>query len=157
VALRVALTTALPAGCDCYGHPQHRAGDLAWIGFPGSDDTLHFIEADDEGWCWEPAGTDATLRETDASVATPDTFMQAFVHGWHHSAACCDGNLEGFKDVVATTRNGMFSTPLIRFLTRYAGSIEAKRFMSLVLPDPTCPSTLSGEQNARADFCSVVE
>jgi hypothetical protein len=40
---------------------------------------------------------------------------------------------------VITGHNGMFSKPLLQFLTSYIGFIEAKRFMRLALPERQCP------------------
>ena len=84
-------------GCSGYRHRQWRTADE-----PGNSEyTLRFVEADDEGWFWDPRQAHEALRLIRNTVARRDTIVLTFVHGWHHSAECCDGNVEGFRNTLA--------------------------------------------------------
>jgi hypothetical protein len=114
----VALCSAL-AGCS-FEHMQHRPGEHSGVASPEFD--LQFIEADDEGWFWEPAQGNAALSLVEKAAAKNDTIVVLFVHGWHHSARCCDGNVEGFKEVLRRLRPRRtirFSTSTIATSTGY--------------------------------------
>jgi len=93
-----ALVALMVSGCPSAYHEPARLGDRAHISKIEYD--LYFVEADDEGWFWEPAQADQAFGAIAESVAVRDTIVVTFVHGWHHSARCCDGNLEGFKEVL---------------------------------------------------------
>jgi len=85
----------LLAGCSCYHKPYRTAKPER-----GVAPEVHFIEADDQGWFWNPEqGTEALQAVRDAAEAG-DTVVVTFVHGWHHLAGCCDGNLAGFKEIL---------------------------------------------------------
>ena len=71
---------------------------------------LHFVEADDEGWFWDPEQARAARQAVEDSVRESDTFVITFVHGWHHSAACCDGNVVGFEKVLQRIHNRLDRT-----------------------------------------------
>jgi hypothetical protein len=102
------LLVLLVAGCSQYHHP-YRLGKHAAQHAQGFD--LHFIESDDEGWFWDPTQADGALSSIRQSAAVGDTIVVLFVHGWHHSACCCDGNLEGFKEVLRRL-NGELLQPM---------------------------------------------
>jgi pimeloyl-ACP methyl ester carboxylesterase len=88
----------MASGCPSAYHEAFRLGGKAHVAKAEYD--LYFVEADDEGWFWDPAQADQAFEGIVQSVATRDTIVVTFVHGWHHSARCCDGNLEGFKEVL---------------------------------------------------------
>lgn len=84
-------------GCAGFRHGQFRSANPIAV---KEGVELHFVEADDEGWFWEPPQAENTLERIARSAAERDTFVVVFVHGWHHSARCCDGNVEGFKELL---------------------------------------------------------
>jgi hypothetical protein len=61
---------------------------------------VRFVESDDNGWFWDKSQAAGTMDLIRASASRMDTFVIVFVHGWHHSAECCDGNVEGFKETL---------------------------------------------------------
>ena len=61
---------------------------------------LYFVEADDEGWFWQADQANRALDAVRRSAAARNTFVLLFVHGWHHSAQCCDDNVESFKETL---------------------------------------------------------
>ena len=85
--------------CSSYRHQQWRSADESTIDTP--EYVLQFIEADDEGWFWDRRQADAALSLIRRKAAERDTIVVTFVHGWHHSAECCDGNVEGFRSTLA--------------------------------------------------------
>ena len=91
------LFAGLLAGCS-YEHVAHRPGEHAAT--PGNGFSLHYVEADDDGWLWHASQASAALAAIREAAAKEDTIVLLYVHGWHHSAACCDGNVEGFKKVL---------------------------------------------------------
>lgn len=98
------LMAAAVSGCS-FGHQPYREGhNASQSPSPRADFDLRFIEADDEGWFWEPAQATSTLSFVSKTAAEQDTLVVLFVHGWHHGASCCDGNLEGFKEVLSRLR-----------------------------------------------------
>jgi hypothetical protein len=62
--------------------------------------TLRFIEADDEGWFWDSKQPNDIMRLIRSKVQARKTLVVTFVHGWHHSAECCDHNVEGFRNTL---------------------------------------------------------
>lgn len=105
--IRTASTIALAAltalafassGCSSYLHRQFREGAKTQV--ESTDYSLHFIEADDEGWFWEPRQATAAIELVHRKVAERNTIVLVFVHGWHHSAQCCDDDVEGFKETL---------------------------------------------------------
>jgi hypothetical protein len=93
-AICVAVLFVLLCGCS-FQNRQFRAGDKA----QEQDPELHFVEADDYGWFWEPKQAQDALKAVQTSGNT-DTIVVVFVAGWHHSAQCCDDNVEGFRQVL---------------------------------------------------------
>jgi hypothetical protein len=98
-ALLAVVGLLLIDGCASYGNKAYRLGDGASIETP--EYTMRFVEADDEGWLWSPKQASDTIDTVTQSAASVDTFVVLFVHGWHHSARCCDDNIEGFKETLA--------------------------------------------------------
>lgn len=98
IALAIAFL-AFFAGCATYRHTAYRH-EAAKVPYPKFD--LHFVEADDEGWLWSPQqaldAVDAVKRSSNA--ANTNTFVLLFIHGWYHSAECCDGNVEALKETL---------------------------------------------------------
>lgn len=92
------------SGCS-FGHQAYRTGQNGTQLAQGTREfDLHFVEADDEGWFWEPEQAKSALSAVRHAAAASDTLVVIFVHGWHHNAACCDENLEGFKEVLRRLR-----------------------------------------------------
>jgi hypothetical protein len=94
----VLTVAAALVACSSYQHEPHRLGPAAQL--DNADYTLRFVEADDNGWFWDKSQAAGTMDLIRASAARMDTFVIVFVHGWHHSAECCDGNVEGFKETL---------------------------------------------------------
>lgn len=92
-----AMFAAWLAGCAGVASQQYRPGERAVSADPDGRFTLHYVEADDEGWFWEPKQALDAQAAIEKSAAERDTIVLLFVHGWHHTAECCDGNVEGFK------------------------------------------------------------
>ncbi len=101
LAITSALCSGLLGGCS-FEHAPHRLAEQS--GLHASDYDLRFVEADDQGWFWDPSQATAALSLIEETVRTNDTIVVLYVHGWHHSAACCDGNVEGFKEVLRRLR-----------------------------------------------------
>lgn len=86
--------------CSTYRHCQWRTGDQSVLD-KSAEYSLRFIEADDEGWFWDRRQVDDAMTLIKAKAAERDTIVVMFVHGWHHSAECCDGNVEGFRNTLS--------------------------------------------------------
>jgi hypothetical protein len=86
--------------CSTYRHCQWRTGDPSVVD-QQSQYSLSFIESDDEGWFWDRRQVDDAMAVIKAKAAERDTIVVMFVHGWHHSAECCDGNVEGFRHTLS--------------------------------------------------------
>lgn len=98
--ISLALAFVLLAACAGIEHRPWRLGDQS-----GNDTaaySLRFIEADDEGWFWDRQQALDAVDLIRAKVRERPTLVVTFVHGWHHSAECCDGNVEGFRRTLAT-------------------------------------------------------
>ncbi|MCO6690063.1 hypothetical protein KMZ27_11040 [Pseudomonas shirazica] len=63
---------------------------------------MQFIESDDQGWFWKPDQAVSALSSIKKATTEGDTLVLLFIHGWHHSAACYDDNVEAFKRVLQT-------------------------------------------------------
>ena len=62
---------------------------------------LGFVEIDDQGQLRNRAQMQVLLNELYALAAKESLLINVFVHGWHHSAAPGDANIESFKDSLA--------------------------------------------------------
>ena len=69
--------------------------------------SLRFIESDDEGSFWKPQQAEDSIQLIRHKLEEPGrkTIVVTFVHGWHHSAECCDGNVEGFRNTLLKLSN----------------------------------------------------
>jgi hypothetical protein len=99
--VQVVLTAAVLAlllSCSSYRHQQWRDART------GQEDTdnysLRFVEADDEGWFWDPRQANESMNLIRSKLEQRRTLVVVFVHGWHHSAECCDQNVEGFRNTL---------------------------------------------------------
>jgi hypothetical protein len=64
---------------------------------PDAGYLLGFIEFDDQGQVFERKQMDAVLTTLNEQAASQDLLMVVFVHGWKHSAAPGDENIEMFR------------------------------------------------------------
>lgn len=62
---------------------------------------LGFIEFDDQGQLWDRKQMNAVLTQLESEAASEDIVMVVFVHGWKHSAAPGDNNINTFRHVLA--------------------------------------------------------
>ena len=71
--------------------------------FPNTDKEFHlgFIEYDDQGQLRDRDQLKKVLDTYSTFTATDDVIITAFVHGWQHSAAPGDSNVESFKQLLA--------------------------------------------------------
>ena len=92
------VVLTLLASCGSYRHQAWRDASNAVEEGPGY--TLRFIEADDEGWFWNTEQPQEIVSLIRSKAATRKTMVVTFVHGWHHSAECCDQNVEGFRETL---------------------------------------------------------
>ncbi|MGH8251485.1 MAG: hypothetical protein ACREVI_12450 [Steroidobacteraceae bacterium] len=93
LVLVVAATFGLTS-CG-YRHEAYRLDERSKVAEELFD--LHYVEADDEGWFWQPEQADLALEAVEQSAERRDTFVLLFVHGWHHSSRCCDSNVQSFR------------------------------------------------------------
>lgn len=116
------IALGLPlASCSLY-HEAYREGANAELHAPDTHGyDLRFIEADDQGWFWDPAQATDALSFVRQQAAARDTVVLLFVHGWHHSTCCCDENLEGFKEVLQRL-HGELEQPMYRQARNRAGT-----------------------------------
>jgi|ADGO01.1.fsa_nt_gi hypothetical protein len=94
----LACTCLILTGCTTYKHQPYRAAEKTAV--EQEQYTLHFIEADDEGWFWDPSQAHRAIELVRSKVAERNTIVLVFVHGWHHSSECCDEDVEGFKETL---------------------------------------------------------
>jgi hypothetical protein len=99
--VQLVITAAILAvlmSCSSYRHQQWRDERT------GKEDNQHyslrFIEADDEGWFWDPQQANDSMHLIRSKLEKKQTLVVVFVHGWHHSAQCCDQNVEGFRNTL---------------------------------------------------------
>lgn len=59
---------------------------------------MGFIEFDDQGQVFERKQMDAVLNTLNGEAASQDLLIVVFVHGWKHSAAPGDGNIDTFRE-----------------------------------------------------------
>ena len=67
----------------------------------GSHYLLGFIEFDDQGQLWDRKQMSEVVGKLAGEAGTKEVLMVVFVHGWKHSAAPGDGNIETFRQVLA--------------------------------------------------------
>ena len=97
LVVTVALLGALMS-CASYRHQQWR--DARTSQEDNEHYSLRFIESDDEGWFWDPQQANESMRLIRSKLDKRQTLVVVFVHGWHHSAECCDQNVEGFRNTL---------------------------------------------------------
>ncbi|NBA93599.1 hypothetical protein [Pseudomonas sp. R5(2019)] len=94
----------LSASCGLYNVPhrpvQPERVSASTAHAPGAGFDLQFIESDDQGWFWNPEQAVSALSTVKTATAEGNTLVVLFIHGWHHSAACYDDNVEAFKRVL---------------------------------------------------------
>jgi len=120
-ALLVTMIVALPAVAACAPHMQYRTvhPDVCISREPkpspecethalqqlpsgnGFNYLLGFIEFDDQGQLWDRNQMSDVLLKLQTEAATRDLLMVVFVHGWKHSAAPGDANINTFRHVLA--------------------------------------------------------
>lgn len=106
VLMRLAWLLALLglASCSLYNAPyrtaQRERVSVSTANSPDAGYDLQFIESDDQGWFWNPEQAVSALSTVQNATAEGDTLVLLFIHGWHHSAACYDDNVEAFKRVL---------------------------------------------------------
>ncbi len=61
---------------------------------------LGFIEFDDQGQLWDRRQITEVVGKLAGEAGTKELLMVVFVHGWKHSAAPGDGNIETFRKVL---------------------------------------------------------
>lgn len=61
---------------------------------------LGFIEFDDQGQLWDRRQMTEVVGKLAGEAGTKELLMVVFVHGWKHSAAPGDGNIETFRKVL---------------------------------------------------------
>ena len=81
------------AGCAQHALQQLKAGE-------GADYLLGFIEFDDQGQLWDRKQMRAVVDRLTEETARRDLLMVVFVHGWKHSAAPGDPNIDTFRKVL---------------------------------------------------------
>lgn len=62
---------------------------------------LGFIEFDDQGQLWDRQQMSGVVGKLAEEAGTKEVLMVVFVHGWKHSAAPGDGNIQTFRQVLA--------------------------------------------------------
>lgn len=62
---------------------------------------LGFIEFDDQGQLWDREQMSHVVGKLAGEAGTRDLLMVVFVHGWKHSAAPGDANIDTFRKVLA--------------------------------------------------------
>jgi hypothetical protein len=99
------VLTALVGLASC-SSSRHQAWRDARTGVEDAQGySLRFIEADDEGWFWKPEQATQAVDLIRKKLEHRKTLVVTFVHGWHHSARCCDQNVEGFRETLAQLSN----------------------------------------------------
>ena len=99
VAVVVSIAAlASMVSCSSYRHQEWR--DASNAAEEGAGYTLRFIESDDEGWFWNSEQPKEVISLIRRKAETRKTMVVTFVHGWHHSAECCDQNVEGFRNTL---------------------------------------------------------
>ena len=87
-------TPTFSQACETHALQQLPAAD-------GASYLLGFIEFDDQGQIWDRKQMWSVIDKLSAEAANKDLLMVVFVHGWKHSAAPNDENIETFRKVLA--------------------------------------------------------
>jgi hypothetical protein len=87
-------TAALSQQCETHAVQELGTAD-------GARYLLGFIEFDDQGQLWHRKQMDAVVDKLLTEAASKDLLITIFVHGWKHSAAPNDANIETFRKVLA--------------------------------------------------------
>jgi pimeloyl-ACP methyl ester carboxylesterase len=82
---------------SCGAHSVERFDDPA---NPAGTYTLGFVEFDDQGELWSREQMETVVGAAAEASALQDQLLVVFVHGWKHSAAVGDGNIQTFRDVL---------------------------------------------------------
>jgi hypothetical protein len=120
------------ASCSSYRHCQWQKGDQSK--FENDQYALRFIEADDEGWFWDKRQVDSTMTLIRDKIREQDTIVVVFVHGWHHSAECCDENVEGFRNTLAHLHDYLAKHRIATAKFNLVGLYIGWRGQSLIMP-----------------------
>jgi len=80
--------------CDTHAIQQMPSTD-------GASYLLGFIEFDDRGQLWDRKQMGSVIDKLTTEAANKDLLMMVFVHGWKHSAAPHDGNIETFRKILS--------------------------------------------------------
>ncbi|GGO75474.1 hypothetical protein GCM10011348_00350 [Marinobacterium nitratireducens] len=106
----------------CAGHSRQR------VSVPGGDGySLSFIEFDDQGSLWDRTQMSAALDTLAEDATRGELLLVVFVHGWKHSAAPGDPNIETFRQVLQrisaneTYMAGLTGQPLRKVAGVYLG------------------------------------
>jgi hypothetical protein len=87
----------MPApSAECESHALQQLPDAN-----GNRYLLGFIEFDDQGQLWDRRQMTDVVGKLAGEAGTKELLMVVFVHGWKHSAAPGDGNIETFRKVLA--------------------------------------------------------
>ncbi len=89
--------TPLPVSETCERHSLQRVTDPEHAS-PGY--YLSFVEFDDQGQLFDRRQMQAAVDQLSEVAAKEDLLMVVFVHGWKHSAAPGDDNVETFRGVL---------------------------------------------------------
>src|SRR5712671_4542165 len=100
ITLTIVLVASLLFLCGCVSYKHRAYRDQTSTHVDSAEYILRYVEADDEGWFWHPQQAKDAIETVESSADKTDTFVIVFVHGWHHSAECCDSNVEGFRETL---------------------------------------------------------
>lgn len=87
-------SVAHAASCDRHAIQSHTSQG-------GANYMMGFIEFDDQGHLWDRAQMEAVLGKVEEASGSQELLMVVFVHGWKHSAAPGDSNVETFRATLA--------------------------------------------------------
>lgn len=94
-AVCVSPTPAPSPECEKHALQQLPSGN-------GSHFLLGFIEFDDQGQLWDRQQMHDVVGRLQEEAGTRELLIVVFVHGWKHSAAPGDRNIETFRGVLAS-------------------------------------------------------
>ena len=88
-----------PGECEFHAVQKFPAAD-------GAHYLLGFIELDDQGQLWDRKQMWSVLDKLSAEAADKDLLIAVFVHGWKHSAAPGDTDIDTFRGILAGLSEG---------------------------------------------------